>query len=517
MGRINSNVPSLIARNNLDRAGQDLNLRLERLATGLRINRGRDDPAGLIISERLRSEINGVEAGIRNAERASSVIATTESSLAEVNELLNSIKGLIVESANTGANSEEERRANQLQINSAIDSITRIANTASFGGLNLLNGDLDYTTSGQVTSQIARVDVTGATLIDQASLQVTTEVLTSAQTAGIYLSARSAGFTSAGVIENAATLRIRGSLGVTTINIASSVTFTDLVNTVNNLTTVTGVSASLVNGGAASGIVFNSTEYGADEFVSVERIDDPVGGNPDPFDFLRLAEGQSVPAAAATWTGGTFVSATRDTGRDTQALINGTVATGDGLNISINTSTLSVSLLLDETFAITPDGTTTSFDITGGGALFQLGPDVSALQQSSIGVRSIASELLGGTLVGGELNFLSSLKEGQPNDIRNSVSASDFSAANAIIDQSIDDITILRGRLGAFERNTLQTNVRSLQASFENLSASSSVIRDADFALETSALTRAQTLSAASQSTLALANQQAGSVLQLLG
>jgi len=113
MTRINSNIPSLIARANLGRANEELDLRLQRLSTGLRINRGSDDPAGLIISERLRSDIEGVQQGIRNADRASNVIATTEGSLAEVNDLLNSIRALVVEAANTGAFSPEEIKANQ--------------------------------------------------------------------------------------------------------------------------------------------------------------------------------------------------------------------------------------------------------------------------------------------------------------------------------------------------------------------------------------------------------------------
>ena len=129
MARINTNIPSVVAQSNLVRNQGDLNLRLERLSTGLRINRGADDPAGLIISERLRSDISGVEQGMKNSDRASSVISTTEASLAEVNDLLNSIRALIVESANTGAVSNAEREANQLQIDSAIESITRISNT----------------------------------------------------------------------------------------------------------------------------------------------------------------------------------------------------------------------------------------------------------------------------------------------------------------------------------------------------------------------------------------------------
>ena len=78
MARINTNIPSMIAQANLARSSDDLATRLQRLSTGLRINRGADDPAGLIVSERLRSELRGLEQAIDNSERAASVIGTTE-------------------------------------------------------------------------------------------------------------------------------------------------------------------------------------------------------------------------------------------------------------------------------------------------------------------------------------------------------------------------------------------------------------------------------------------------------
>ena len=81
MARINTNISSMIAQANLARSNADLALRLQRLATGLRINRGADDPAGLIVSERLRSELRGITQAISNSERASSVIATSTSSM----------------------------------------------------------------------------------------------------------------------------------------------------------------------------------------------------------------------------------------------------------------------------------------------------------------------------------------------------------------------------------------------------------------------------------------------------
>ena len=165
MTRINTNVAALQAGRNLASSQRALQLSLERLSTGLRINRGADDPAGLIISENLRSEIEAVGQAISNSQRASNVIATTEGALNEVAALLNDIQSLIIEAANEGAVSQAEIEANQLQIDKAIDSITRIANTATFGGLKLLNGSLDYVLSGIAQSAISTVEQTAGRCI----------------------------------------------------------------------------------------------------------------------------------------------------------------------------------------------------------------------------------------------------------------------------------------------------------------------------------------------------------------
>ena len=518
MGRINTNVPSLIAQSNLTRSNEDLQLRLERLSTGLRLNRGKDDPAGLIISERIRSDLEGVQQGIKNAERASSVIATTEGALTEVSDLLNTIRSLIVESANTGGNSAEERAANQLQIDSAIESITRIANTSTFGGLKLLDGTQDYILSGVRSSAISKAQVFSANFSGTDSIQVDVAVLASAQLGALYMS----GFNAAtgGQVTSSTTLRIAGSLGVGTIEVVSGTSLANLINAVNNLTAVTGVSASLISASdPTSGVVFNSTVYGSDSFVSVERIGGPSDPVEDTVKLYKAADTYQIGAGTGSiWTEPTAALSTsnRDIGRDVTALVNGTLADSSGLKLSIYSGSLSLEMLLNEDLATTLNSSS-SFDITGGGALFQLGPEVTSLQQSSIGVQSVASENLGGTLVDGKLAFLNSLKSGQDNDIRTSAQRNDFSQASDIISTAIDEVSIMRGRLGAFERNTLSTNVRSLQAAYENLTSSASVIRDADFAAETSNLTRAQILNQASTSVLSLANQQASQVLSLLG
>ncbi len=488
MARINTNVSALIAQRNLARTNQDLGVRLERLSTGLRINRGADDPAGLITSERLRSELGGIAQAISNSERASSVIATAEGALSEVSEMLSSIRGLIVGASNTGGVSPEELQANQLQIDSAIDSITRISNTTSFAGLQLLNGSLDYLTSGIDTTDIARSRIYGAFFGDNDSIPVDVQVISSATTAALTMTA-SYGGTGDGTLLSSLTLEVAGKEGVQVIQFVSGQSVSAVVAAVNLLKDSTGVSASLVSpSDLSSGIVFNSTAYGTDSFVSVSRI------------------GQS----------GTFfdaqVSGNRDAGTDVVAVVNGVLATGEGLDVSVKTPTLNVELTLDEGFA-TQTVNTSRFYITGGGATFQLGPNVKTNQQINFAIGSVAASRLGGSLVNGELQYLSSLKSGGTN----ALASGNYVDASKVIEQAIDDISVLRGQLGAIERNTLETNSRSLQVAMENITASNSKIRDADFAAETSALSRAQVLTQAGTSVLAIANSSTQNVLQLLG
>jgi flagellin len=521
MARINTNVSSVIAQANLRRSSSELNLRLQRLSTGMRINRGADDPAGLITSERITTDLAGINQGIRNGERASSVIATTEAGLSEVSDLLNSIKALMVEAANTGGNSPEEREANQLQIDSAIQSITRISNTASFGGLKLLNGNLDYVTSGIVSSAITKAQIFSASFINNQDIQVDVDVVASAQTGGLFLNGNNPGTAFDGRIMSSTTIRIAGSRGVQEMTFAVSTTYVQIAAAINSRTELTGVTAEILGGGASSGMVFRSEGYGSNEFVSVERVGGPADAD-DPFTLYKIASDAAWDNSAGfNWaariSSGNLVEAQRDSGKDVQALINGTLATGRGLEVSINSTSLGLELNLNSGFATDPSATATSFDITGGGSLFQLGPQINALQQVSIGVQSAASENLGGTLDGSSMFFLSSLMKGQANSIEENVRDGDFTLASDILDAAIDEVSTLRGRLGAFERNVLDTNSRSLQAAFENLTASQSRIRDADFALETSQLTRAQILQSSGTTVLGLANQQAQNVLQLLG
>lgn len=496
MARINTNIGSLIAQNNLARSQADLNTRLERLSTGLRINKGGDDPAGLIVSERLRSELSGLNQAVDNSERASLVVATTEGYLAEVADLLNSVKSLVLEASNTGGVSPDEIEANQMQIDSAIDSINRISDSASFAGLQLLNGSLEYLTSGMDDSEITGASIHNAKFGNNPSMPVNVEVVSEAKTGSLFLSGVTADATPAsGELLSSITIEIAGNKGVQTLSFISGTSFSDVVDAVNTVKDSTGVSASLVDSNDEDqGLTFDTTGYGSDQFVSVRRLGE--GG-----DFFSL----HPEADDAT-------ELSRDEGEDVGAIINGVLATGKGLNASVNSSSLSVDLTLSEDFATTT-GSPSTFDITGGGAMFQLGPNIESSQQVGFGMPSVAASRLGGMDIEGVRYALDSLRSGQDN----ALTAGGAGNAAAILDQAIDDVSKVRGRLGAFDRNTLQTNIRALQIGMENITASESQVRDADFAKETAALTRSQILTQAGTSVLATANSTSQNVLALLG
>lgn len=485
MTRINTNIAALIAQNNLQRSYKDLSVSLERLSTGLAINRGADNPAGLIVSERLRTEIAGVTQAIENGERTSSVIATTEAALQEIATLLNSIKGLTVQAANTGAFSEEEIEANQMQVDSAVESITRISNTTSFAGLKLLNGTLDYLISGVNPDSIRDVAILGASFGTNSTIPVTVEVLDGAEHASLFLSGNMGG--SPGALLSSVTFEVQGNDGVEALNFVSGTALSAVVFAVNSVSDATGVSASLVDvADQTSGMVFTSGEYGTDAFVSVRKIQDGA--------FFSTYDEQN----------GTALS--RDTGEDVLALINGNLALGDGLDITLRSPAINIGM------SLTPAAGTTlathTFTVTGGGATYQVGQSVTSSQQVGFGIQSVSASRLGNQAEG----YLNSVVSGGDNSLINGNAA----AASRIIDVAVDQISMLRGRLGAFERNTLQTSIRSQQIALENLTAAQSQIRDTDFAAEISQLTRSQILINAGISTLALANNSAKNVLALL-
>jgi flagellin len=508
MSRINTNVQSLIAQRTLTQNQANLGQSLERLSTGLRINRGKDDPAGLIASQRLDSEAKGINAAIGNANRADQVVNIAEGGLNEVSGLLTELQGLVTNTANSAGLSEDEKKANQLQIDSILQTIDRVSGATAFQGKRLLNGTLDYTTS-TVAAGVTSYKVNGAKLSGGAALAVQAIVTKSAQTGGLYLSTGAT--LNLGGSSTPFSIEVGGAAGSRQFSFASGTTIAAIATAINSFKSVTGVSAKTSGTG---GIKLSSTDYGSNQFVSVKTINAGgiTGTGIGIFDTaatnFNLTTGSAIAFNSSTATNGK-----RDLGQDVAATINGIVATANGKTARINSDFLDVELTLS-TGTSQALGTTNALTITGGGADFQLAGNVDIAGKVSLGVGNIAIRNLGSaTNAAGGLEYLSSIASGQANNV---VSSSDLTQAQKIISNAVTEVSTLRGRLGAFQKNTIGATVRSLGVALENTSAAESSIKDANFAEETASLTRNQILVQAATNVLGLANQAPQSALSLL-
>ncbi|HUU99183.1 MAG TPA: flagellin [Phycisphaerae bacterium] len=473
MSRINTNIPSMVAARILEGQNNRLNTSLHRLATGLRINSGKDDPAGLIASEALRAERAAIGAAITNVSRATNIVSVAEGGLVEISKLLTELEDLIDRSANEAGISVDERNANQLQIDAILASINRIANSTEFQGRKLISGELAYTTSGVTgNANLDNVAINGAKVPSDGYRTVVVEVTGSAQLAQLNYSGGT-------ITGPSVTIEIAGNLGTESLTFGSGTAIAAMQTAVNQSTEVTGVSATT----SGTTLMFNSIEYGSSRFVSVRAVDGT----------FTVAGGDAGDD--------------KDFGDDATVRINGTTAITDGLTASARNTSLSADIDLSAAFG-TAIGSTT-FYVTGGGADFMISPTVSMGGLESLGIQAVSTGSLGKTSIG----YLSSVATGQTN----ALSTGNYATAQRVLRESQDQVSMLRGRLGAFQKDTLETTANSLQITLENTTAAEAAIRDTDFATETSSLTRAQILVQSATQVLRMANAAPQNVLALLG
>ena len=483
MSRINTNVAALVSSRVLNQNNAALNKSLERLSTGLRINRGSDDPAGLIASENLRKQIGGTETAIKNAERAVTIIGTAEGALIEISSMLVELQGLLGEAANTGGMGEEEIDANQLQVDSILNTIDRISNSTEFEGMKLLNGNKAYSTSTVSAAKIDELTINAAKLIDGATMTVVVNRTSAADTGVLYMSG-------AGLAASGMTIKIGSGRGTTELTFAGSTAQASINTAINAVKEITGVSAAV----SGSYIKMRSVDFGSSAYVSVEIL----SGN-------ATGAGLKVQEAA----GGAHTADAKDYGVNATATVNGASATADGKKLTIRTSMLDAEMELDATAALSAVDWSATFGITSGGADFALGSTVDAIGLESIGIQNVATTSLGNSTDG----YLSTLKSGGAQVL----TGDNLYTAQKIVSSAIKDISKLRGRLGSFQKNTLGSTINSLRITNENLKAAESAVRDTDFATETANMTRTQILVQASTTVLAQANYAPQSVLALLG
>lgn len=601
MTRINTNVASLRGLRSLNKSTNLLDTSLTRLSTGLKINSGKDNPSGLIASETLRSQVSAIEQSIKNSNRASNVIATADSALGEVTNLLNQVRGLVQEGLNEGALSQDEIEANQLQIDTALSAINRISANTSFAGDKLIDGSKAFRSQASATdsAKLSDYQVNEAVFGSSSTITLDATVVQAATKASLDYSAVDGG------LAQATTIEVGGKSGSQVLFLGASSSLDNVKDAVNGVSDITGVTAtktakvasnlSFNNAATNSGVTFTDARTSdsvlgdTGQNIKVEFIDPSANSSPLSVAFsntntditiqVSLAtdgsgaitstatsikslldgnadtnalvssslegDGSGVvqAQAAAALTGGTnayltysadnygsdefvdvnVLSGTFDTvdnitdgnalkraiGSDIVTRINGQVAQGSGLTANIRSQQLDASFSF--TAAANTDNNTASLTITGGGSLFQIGQDVSAAGQIGIGIEAVNTARLGG--VSGKLFEIGSGGGKSLLDVGPSVPGSDL--VN-IIEESINRVSTLRGRLGAVQKNVIETNVSSLGVALENISEARSQIVDTDFAVETANMTKAQILNQAGISVLSIANQNPQQVLSLL-
>ncbi len=487
--RINNNISAFRALRNLRINDRNQASSLERLSTGLSINRASDNPSGLVISEQLRAQISALKQAVDNTQTASGLIATADAALQEVSDLLVGIQDSVVFALNEGGSSPEQVAAEQASVDSAIAAISRIANTTRYAGRSLLNGQSDFRLLSTVSSTLNDLKVRQFEFspgVTSAAVAVTVSTAATRKTLEIHYGAAGAG---------GAVFRITGDRGTADISLAAGASTAELTAAVNGVASVTGVMISPFVGEATS----------------------------EGFGSKRLADITVVSGSYGAKTAGTKFD-TIVAGTDAVASINGNSFTADGLDFNVQTANLKASFSLDPSTGIFGPAGTFSFKVERSGLQFQLGTDAAATDSLRLGLQSVSSSVLGAETildpiasVGGapagtlQLGFLESLKTGGANDL-------DGNPGNArkIIDAAINQVASLRGYLGAVQSQTLEPNIDSLGIAIENLVAAESSIRDLDFAEETANFTRTQILFQAGTSVLASANLIPQSVLTLL-
>jgi flagellin len=289
------------------------------------------------------------------------------------------------------------------------------------------------------------------------------------------------------------TLKIASNRGTTELSFAGSTSLASIATAINAVREVTGVSAA-VSATTATVLNLRSVDFGTDAYVSVQTLSG--SGNATTNDII-------INGAA----GGANNTDIKDFGVNAIATVNGTAATATGKILTVRTAMLDVEIDLETTAA--QSTVTSEFSVVAGGTDFAIGSRVDAIGLESINIMDISPSQLGNATDG----YLSTLTSGGDQ----ALTGNNLYTAQRIVDDAIKDVSTLRGRLGAFQKNVLDTNINSLRVTLENVTASESAIRDADFAAETSALTRAQILVQANTSVLSMANSMPQSVLALLG
>jgi flagellin len=487
---INTNISALSAQGSLRRTSIDSSTSMERLSTGIRINSAKDDAAGLAISTRMTATIRGMAAAIRNSNDGISLTQTAEGSLSAIQNNLQRIRELAVQSANSG-NSQSDRNSMNLEAQQMITEIDRVASNSAFNGSKLLDGtfkDASFQVgSGNDTTDRISISIGNAKASALGVVGATTGNSSSTFTGAVTSGALAAG----DLAIDGYAISASSTDGVSYANSAAS--SIAKANAINASTSLTGVSASVkaTTYTNASAITATGTVAAGDLLINGVDIGalSEAGSGDD--------RTKQLVAAINAKTAQTGVGAAWDsTGKLT-------LTATDGRNITLTT-------------AASP-ATGIANIVAGGGA----STVYSGLTLTSS--KGSAATVLGGGTNGvakigataGSVALSASTVTGQTVSSVDLSSQANSQKALSILDAAIDTVTNSRANLGAYQ-NRFEAAISNLENTSTNLQASRSRILDTDYAKETTNLAKAQIVQQAATAMLAQANQSSQSVLALL-
>jgi flagellin len=537
---INTNVPSLNAQRNLDTSQMSLTTSLQRLSSGLRINSAKDDAAGLAISERFTSQIRGMDQAKRNANDGVSLAQTGEGALGQMGDILQRVRELAVQSANA-TNTSNDRLAINSEVTQLVSELDRFATSTEFNGQKLFDGSFSAATYqvGANTNQTITANTANLRTNQYGTYQMgvgngTGNLVTTNSVSGS--TAVTAGATGAVNVDGAA-VTSSGSFSINGTNISVSGTdmAKDIANKINAAGTgVTATARTEVNLGLASGTYSLTAASKSSTFESVSFNVNDLDNN-GKIEADEYSQAIQAFNAKASKTGITAELATfEDATKTTQYALKLTAA--DGSNIALSNDPSNVSgfgggvtkwdmdvtnssgaiqyMSSGQAGAVSTSGASSGV-VTFGGQVVLNSTNSYSVTTSGAGFAS-GVLAVGGTSTTTALTsgaaYASTLKTVEKLDI-STVQGSN--QALRVVDDALSTINDQRAKFGALQSRFTAT-INNLATTSENMSAARSRIRDADFAAETSALTRAQVLQQAGTAMLAQANALPNQVLSLL-
>jgi flagellin len=485
---INTNVLANTATHNLsvnnDRQAKDI----ERLSTGLRINSAADDAAGLVISQNMNAQLVGINQATSNTNDAINQVKTAESALAEVQNLLMSMRQLAVNASNQGVNDTTDLSADQAQVLSAIQSIDRISSTTQFGTKKLLDGSAD--SSATIT--------TGTTVVTGAGVTSQAQGRWNSNDAGDY------------------TLKVIGATPtVATVGGATKSSLFSGQVIINNKTYDLGDKPVDISG---LNTAIQSSGYVAAVKDGKLAITSGVTGTPQAPQSIdtSLLQADSKGVGTSIVVQGANASLVLKSANGHTITSSSTVKNDDGSNLYLFANGLALNASGKEGELKGVKLRSTAGTATRGQDLqYQVGANNG--QTTSISVRSTASTQIG--LNTGAYTDVNGARQVVLTDSINNINLLTFKGSQdaiAVIDKAITDISKERANLGAFQSNVLQSNITSLAVASQNLSSSKSTITDADMAQTVVNYTKDAILVQSATTALSYANQKPQQLLRLL-